>query len=226
MPRDEAGIEDRPIRVCGDDCLSVAFDNSAECQSAAEHIRRSDAWLETVAGINTVVVQFDAATISLDAARQSLATTLRSVSTIAGGEAPLMIVPVCYGDEFGPDFAAVCESLGLTADELVRLHTAAEHRVDMLGFTPGFAYVGGLPNELSVPRLAEPRLRVAAGSVGLADGRTGLYAMPGPGGWRLIGRTPMRLFDPASQPPFVLHAGMLVRFKPIGADEFRTLSLQ
>ena len=108
----------------------------------------------------------------------------------------------------------------MSADDVVALHTGCEYTVDMVGFTPGFAFIGGLDERLHVPRRKEPRQRVEAGSVGIADGRTGLYAMASPGGWTLIGRTPCKLFDPRVEPPFVLGAGMRVRFKAISADEF------
>jgi len=108
----------------------------------------------------------------------------------------------------------------MTADELVALHTGREYRVDMLGFTPGFAFIGGLDDALNVPRRSEPRVRLEPGSVGIAGGRTGIYTLPGPGGWSIIGRTPVRLFDPASSEPFRLQAGMRVRFRAIDRDAF------
>ena len=221
MPQGEDGRADGPIQVCGDDTLGVAFDDPVMCQAVAAQLRQSGVWLETVAGIDRVVVHFDALTTSMDAARSDLAASVQKLSTRTAMQTSLIEIPVCYGGEFGPDLDALCTTLGLSAEQLIEFHVATEYRVDMLGFTPGFAYVGGLPDELNVPRLAQPRLRVAAGSIGIADGRSGLYAMPGPGGWPLIGRTPMRLFDPAADQPFVLHAGTRIRFHAIDADEFR-----
>ena len=223
MPLDEAGNKDRLIHVCGDDALSVSFDAPFMCQSVAEQLRQTGEWLESVAGIESVVVQFDAAITSLEAAADRLHEQLSSMSVTAVTQSSLIEVPVCYGGDFGPDFESLCETLDLAADELTKLHTAGEYRVEMLGFTPGFAYVSGLPDTLNVPRLAQPRLRVEAGSVGIADGRSGLYAMSGPGGWPIIGRTPMRLFDPHSDRPFILSAGTRVRFKAIDADRFQKM---
>ena len=108
----------------------------------------------------------------------------------------------------------------MTTDEFIALHTGSEYTVEMLGFTPGFAFIGGLDERLRVPRRKEPRLRVDAGSVGIADGRTGLYAMASPGGWTLVGRTPLRLFDAKAEEPFALRAGTRIRFKPIEASEW------
>jgi len=107
----------------------------------------------------------------------------------------------------------------LSANELIALHTGQEYRVDLVGFTPGFVYIGGLDDVLHVPRRRQPRQHVEAGSVGIADGRTGLYALSGPGGWPLIGRTTFKLFDPRAAEPFPIRAGMRIRFVSISAAE-------
>ena len=113
---------------------------------------------------------------------------------------------------------------GLLQKELIALHTGQEYRVDMLGFTPGFAYIGGLDAALDVPRLPQPRMHVAAGSIGIADGRTGVYALPGPGGWPIIGRTSLTLFDALSDQPFLLQAGYRVRFTAVQRLEAEAIS--
>ena len=223
MPQDEESTNVGPIQIYGDDILGASCANPYECQQLAEQLRETGDWLESVAGVDSVAVQFDATATGLDAARLRLVEQLRSLSLMAGSESPLIEIPVCYGGDFGPDFKAVLEALGLSADELTALHTAGEYRVEMLGFTPGFAYIGGLPDELNVPRIANPRQHVAAGSVGIAGGRSGLYALPGPGGWSLIGRTPLRLFDASAAQPFLLRAGMRVRFKAIDAATYRDM---
>jgi len=123
-------------------------------------------------------------------------------------------IPVVYGGESGPDFDFICERLGLSGRELIELHSG-EYIVDMLGFTPGFAYIGGLDERLKIDRLPEPRQFVPAGSVGIAGGRSGLYSLPGPGGWPLIGRTSKKLFDATSDEPFTLSAGATVRFREV-----------
>ena len=132
----------------------------------------------------------------------------------------LVEIPVCYGGAYGPDLGDISEQLGLSRDEIIALHSSREYRVDMLGFTPGFAFIGGLDDALNVPRRGEPRVRLEAGSIGIAGGRTGIYTLAGPGGWPLIGRTPMKLFDAHAEEPFGLRAGMRVRFTPINPDEF------
>src|SRR5205085_6074087 len=121
---------------------------------------------------------------------------------------------------YGPDLDQVARQHGLSADDVVRLHTGATYRVYMLGFAPGFAYLGGLPEALATPRRAEPRTVVPAGSVGIGGSQTGIYPLASPGGWQLIGRTPVRLFDAGHQPPTLLAVGDVVKFQPIAPNEF------
>ena len=133
-------------------------------------------------------------------------------------------VPVCYDSEFGIDQSDLATHTGLSVDDIVRMHSKATYRVAFLGFTGGFAYLSGMPLELSVPRLTTPRRAVAAGSVGIAGGQTGIYPTTTPGGWRLIGRTPLRMFDPRLSQPSLLMPGDRVCFVPIDRTEFDRIS--
>jgi len=129
-------------------------------------------------------------------------------------------IPVCYGGEFGPDLARVAAQAKLSPEEVVRRHAAGSYVVHLVGFSPGFPYLGGLAPELATPRLTQPRAQVPAGSVGIAGAQTGVYPLATPGGWNLIGRTPLRLFRPADDPPVLLQAGDRVKFRAIAAGEF------
>jgi len=131
-----------------------------------------------------------------------------------------IVIPVCYGGEFGPDMGNVVSHTGLTEEEIIRRHTAPYYYCYMLGFTPGFSYLGGMDETLATPRLKEPRKVIPAGSVGIAGKQTGIYPIESPGGWQLIGRTPLRLFDPEGEPPFLIDAGMWVRFQSIAKEEY------
>ncbi len=124
-------------------------------------------------------------------------------------------IPVRYGGEFGPDLDSVAELHGISADEVIRLHSGATYTVYFLGFVPGFGYLGGLPDALRTPRLATPRTRVPAGSVGIADSQAGVYPFPTPGGWRLLGRTPVPIFQKDREGMSLLAIGDEVRFRPI-----------
>jgi inhibitor of KinA len=134
----------------------------------------------------------------------------------------LVEIPVCYGGEHGPDLSAVAGFARVTESEVVALHTAATYQVFMLGFVPGFAYLGSVDRRIAAPRRTEPRVRVPAGSVGVAGEQTGIYPSETPGGWQLIGRTPLRPFDISREDPFLLRAGDRVRFRPIVPDQFDT----
>ena len=142
-----------------------------------------------------------------------------AVPTIASARGVIRI-PVCYGGDFGPDLPAVADHAGLTPDDVVRLHAAPTYRVFMLGFTPGFAYLGSVDPRIAAPRLSTPRVRVPPGSVGIGGEQTGIYPTETPGGWRLIGRTPVKPFDPARAAPFLLEAGDAVQFYSVDRSTF------
>ena len=202
------------MRSAGDDLISVRVSDPRQAQVLAAYLRESGKWIEAVAGIESVVVRFDIATQGRADAEKRLGDTLENVSEPPIEMQKRIEIPVVYGGESGPDLEFVCEKLGLMRDEFIAMH-CGEYTVDMLGFTPGFAYIGGLDNRLAVDRLPEPRQHVPAGSVGIAGGRSGLYSLPGPGGWPLIGRTSRKLFDASSDDPFTLSAGMRVVFTAV-----------
>jgi inhibitor of KinA len=129
-------------------------------------------------------------------------------------------VPVCYGGEFGPDLERVATQAKLSVEEVIKKHTKADYLVHLIGFAPGFPYLGGLPKELRTPRHPKPRMTVPPGSVGIGGEQTGIYPLSTPGGWNLIGRTPLRIFCPEQNPPVLLAAGDRVKFRSITRDEF------
>lgn len=137
-----------------------------------------------------------------------------------------VVIPVCYDREFALDLDDVSERAGLSAAAVVELHSAPEYRVACLGFTPGFPYLSGLPRELATPRRPVPRKAVPAGSVAIGGAQTGIYPSASPGGWNVIGCTPLRLFDPTSDPPALLAPGDRLRFRPITANEFRSFTAE
>lgn len=203
------------IVALSDCALFAPTEDAREAQRIAAHLRATGDWLEVVAGIDSVSVLFNPIMMDMSAARSRLDEALAAVGEAAPARAPQThTIPVEYGGKAGPDLAAICESLGMNEDELIALHTHSEHTVDMIGFTPGFAYISGLPGHLEIPRLATPRTHVPAGAIGLTTGRTGTYALPGPGGWPLIGQTEATLFDATRGDPFLLHPGDTVRFVP------------
>ena len=132
-------------------------------------------------------------------------------------------IPVCYDPEFALDIDDVARRANISPSEVIRLHSAAEYRVACIGFVPGFPFLAGLPKTLATPRRAVPRKEIPPGSVGIGGAQTGIYPLRSPGGWNLIGRTPLRLFDPEKDPPALLRAGERVRFRKITRDQFESL---
>jgi inhibitor of KinA len=172
----------------------------------------------------SLLIDFDPLRLShmeLSATVQQLTDAAQDNPEPFGNEVKL---PVCYDAEFAPDLLAIAQHAGVSMEEVVRLHSSATYLVYFLGFAPGFAYLGGLPEPLHMPRLATPRQFVAAGSVGIAGSQTGVYPIDSPGGWRLLGRTPLRMFDPESDAPTRLEPGDRVRFLPIERAAFDKLS--
>ncbi len=135
-------------------------------------------------------------------------------------QSPVIRIPVCYGDEFGPDLNEVAAYHSMSSEEVVRIHTGADYTIYAIGFAPGFPYLGGMSESIAVPRKGTPRLRIPEGSVGIAGTQTGIYPLETPGGWQIIGRTPLRLFQPEQDPPVLLTAGRTVQFYPITAAQY------
>ncbi len=186
---------------------------------------------ECVPAFTTLTVYYDPWLVSAQGQHspyervcEPLRQRLLAVPTAPVATREIIEVPVCYGGDLGPDLAAVAQHTGLTPAEVIARHTSPDYLVYMLGFVPGFPYLGGLDARLATPRRATPRPLVPAGAVGIAGAQTGIYSLPTPGGWQLIGRTPLRLFDPAADPPTLLRAGQQLRFVPIGEAEFQRLS--
>jgi KipI family sensor histidine kinase inhibitor len=208
------------IYSCGDDLVAADCPDTRSAQALADHLRGSGDWLECVAGIASCVAQFDLAAMTAEQAEQRLLAALHSVPAVRDRESELVEVPVCYGGDHGPDLEDVCRLLGMDRDAFIDVHAGNEYRVDMLGFTPGFAFIGGFEAAREVPRRPQPRVRLEPGSIGIAGGRTGIYTLPGPGGWQIVGRTPLRLFAADAEQPFRLRPGMRVRFVAISEAEF------
>ena len=186
--------------------------------------------LEPVAGVrnlhpaySSVLVKFDAMKLRHEELEGILRGYLARLEEVKLPEARLVEIPVCYGGEYGPDLQEVCAMRGLTAAQAIELHASAEYLVYFLGFVPGFAYLGELPKELVTPRLGTPRKKVPAGSVGIAGNQTGVYPFATPGGWRLLGRSPVAMFRPDREGMSLLSIGDRVRFTPVSRERFAAL---
>ena len=174
--------------------------------------------VDLVPAYSSLLVCYDPRRASFAEMSAFLQAALESPQVANPPEPRLIEVPTAYGGEFGPDLAFVAQHNGLTETEVVRLHTSVVYRVYLIGFAPGFAYLGSVPEQIAAPRLETPRTRVPAGSVGIAGRQTGIYPMESPGGWRIIGRAVLRLFDPNRDPPALLRPGDRVRFVSLNDD--------
>ncbi|MBU0969581.1 MAG: 5-oxoprolinase subunit PxpB [Proteobacteria bacterium] len=149
-----------------------------------------------------------------------------SLKTLEPERARRVEIPVCYGGDFGPDMENVQKAHDLTSDQVIQLHSHPEYLIYMVGFTPGFPFLGGLDKRLFTPRLETPRMLVPEGSVGIANNQTGMYPIASPGGWQLIGRTPLKLFAPDRTAPFLYKAGDRIKFIPISEQQFSRIARQ
>ncbi|MCB1282241.1 MAG: 5-oxoprolinase subunit PxpB [Salinibacterium sp.] len=184
---------------------------------------RLDEIEEVIPGSRTVQVRLRRGA-DPDGVMASVRAVLRDRDDVPASNAVrTVVIPVCYDAHLAPDLEWIARRAGLSEDEAAELHASGDYTVRFLGFAPGFAYIDGLPELLHVPRLDSPRARVAAGSVGITGARTGIYPHASPGGWRLIGMTPLRLFDPMRDQPSMLGPGDRVRFQRITRREFDAL---
>lgn len=202
------------IEAVGDDALSVRTEeDQAIIEARASAIRATGSFTEVVPTVGRLTVMFDPLLVGRAAASAALARGMAGATAATRTQTEERVLPARYD---GQDLAYVADLAGLTVPQLIDHHAGARYTVAFLGFTPGFAYLDGLPEALSqIGRLASPRQRVAAGSIGIAGGRSGVYAMAGPGGWPIIATTNARLFDGAAKRPFALSPGLPVRFEPV-----------
>lgn len=211
------------ISALGDAALLVRVADSLGKVLATEKRLRSAKIAgvkEIVPGFASVALFFESP-VALERAAEEIADALSLIKTSAPAPpARLVKIPVCYDRELAPDLETVAQHSGLSPNELALCHTRPEYRVRCVGFTPGFPYLSGLPAALAMPRRATPRVVVAAGSVGIGGRQTGIYPIASPGGWNIIGRTPLQIFNPTHEPAALLRPGDRVRFVAISRDEF------
>ncbi|MBO9195216.1 5-oxoprolinase subunit PxpB [Rhizobium sp. 16-449-1b] len=218
------------IIACGDSALVVEFSDQIDEETNERVIALADMLatrpitgvIETVPTYRSLLVAYDPVIIRGKTLSSSLQTLLGELS-VGGATARRITVPVLYGEKVGIDLDELADMKQMSREELIALHASADYRVYMIGFAPGFSYLGGLPQQLHTPRLAVPRQRIEASSIGIGGKQASINSVPGPSGWRFIGRTPLRLFDPSRPQPFLLRAGDRVRFRPVDADEAERL---
>lgn len=222
------------ITVAGDSAINLEFGNvisektNGIIRAAAQTLEADpiDGVIELVPTFCSLMVVYNPCVIGYDELTNQVRGKLRGLVATTGGIHRVVKIPVCYGGDFGPDLSDVAEHAGMSADEVIAIHSGHDYLIDMLGFLPGFAYLGGLDERLHTPRLATPRTRIEPGAVGIGGAQTGIYPLASPGGWRIIGRTPVRPYDPDRESPILYAAGDYLRFVPITAQEFSLIETQ
>ncbi|MAS58581.1 MAG: kinase [Gammaproteobacteria bacterium] len=189
--------------------------------SLSEYLRKTIDWAEVFSAEESIAVKYNSLDIPyIDVIRIIQSQLKEFTYEEESVQKYLLSIPVCYSGEFGLDIEEVGAKHTLSNQEIADLHSGVTYKVKMIGFTPGFAYLGDLPNKLVMPRLSTPRINLLPGSVGISGNRTGVYTLGGPGGWRIIGRTPLKLFDPDKKNPFGIVAGMQIKFKSITRHQY------
>jgi KipI family sensor histidine kinase inhibitor len=209
----------------GDEIGEAATDRVLRLATALDAMAMTGI-IDRVPGYTTLLVVFDPAAVDPDRLSGTLVRLDRDAVSMPLSPGRLVTIPVAYGGDFGPDLKAVAKHAGLSESDVIERHAGANYRVGCVGFVPGFAYLVGLPSDLQTPRRSTPRSRVPAGSVAIGGAQTGVYPFETPGGWHLIGRTPLRPFDPNRAEPALLQAGDRVRFEPIAPAAFAVISDQ
>jgi inhibitor of KinA len=211
------------VITLGDD-IDVATHDRVRAVAQVLDAQPPDAMVEYVPAFTTVTVVYDPLATTHDAFTDELRAVLqRAPEPGAAAESRLVEVHVCYGGDFGPDLDFVAAHNDISADDVISIHSEPDYLVYMIGFAPGFPYVGGMSKRIAAPRRDSPRDRIPAGSIAIAGEQTGIYPIETPGGWQLIGRTPLRLFRPDEEDPTLLHTGDRLRFRPIARQEYDEL---
>lgn len=205
------------------DAIDPAINRRVRDLFLAVERARPEGVRDLVPTYRSLLVSYDPLLTTFDALAARLAALEAHVPDAPVPPPRVVEIPTCYGGEFGPDLGVVAGHAHLAEDEVVAIHSGTDYLVYMMGFSPGFTYLGGMSERIAAPRLKTPRTAIPAGSVGIAQQQTGIYPVESPGGWQLIGRTPVSLFDPSRRPPVVVEAGDYIRFVPVTLDEYAAI---
>ncbi len=220
------------IHTAGDSSLLLQFGNAidpdinARITATVQMMREQqiEGVVDLIPAFCSLLINYDPRVISYGEIRTRMERILSM--EVATGERKKKIyeIPVCYGGELGPDLGAIAAHAHLSEQEVIEIHSSTDYLIYMLGFLPGFTYLGGLDERIHTPRLANPRIRIPAGSVGIGGSQTGIYPLDSPGGWQLMGMTPVRTYDPNREVPILVEAGDYIRFVPIDRDTYDRIS--
>ncbi|WP_294337595.1 5-oxoprolinase subunit PxpB [uncultured Clostridium sp.] len=217
--------------VAGDSAVCVEFGNeispeiNKKIRAFKIAVEKSDipGIVETVPTYRSLLVHYHPEVIGFKALTEEFDKLMGSLSSIPIPPPTVIEIPVLYGGEMGPDIENVAEHNHKTVEEVIKIHTSEEYLIYMIGFIAGFPYLGGMSKEIATPRLKSPRVKIEGGSVGIAGEQTGIYPVASPGGWQLIGRTPLKLYDADREKPVLLEAGQYIKFAAVTEEEYKKI---
>ncbi len=221
------------LLTCGECAVTVEFSRDMDPHAGTAAVmlagalrgQNVDGICEIIPTYRSVTVCFDPLAISYKVIKKWISRCMRHHTATAGKRIRRFYIPVCYGGQYGIDLDYIAQRTGLAPREVVRRHISREYPINMIGFLPGFPYLSGMDPTIAVPRLENPREKIPAGSVGIGGEQTGVYPISSPGGWRLIGRTPVRLYDPGRTPSVLYEAGDWIRFYAVSEQEYRKIEV-
>lgn len=221
-------MPDIRILTAGDSALLIEFgkdinpETNRKITALVQLMREQhiEGIVDVIPAFCSLLINYDPRVLSYEELKERMEHLLKMETKIEATRKRIFEIPVCYGGEYGPDIENIAEHAGLSVEEVIKIHSSKDYLIYMLGFLPGFTYLGGLDERIHTPRLASPRLKIRAGSVGIGGSQTGIYPLDSPGGWQLMGMTPVRTYDPERQTPILVEAGDYIRFIPIDEEEF------
>ena len=214
---------DRALVVEFGDTIEQAINSKIRSLTLAMESENIIGIIETIPTYRSLMVIYNPMIIQFEELINKIKSIMTKMDDMKLPEAKVIEIPTLYGGEYGPDIKFVAEHNNISLEEVIKIHTSTEYLIYMIGFTPGFPYLGGMSDKIAAPRLQTPRSKIPIGSVGIAGSQTGIYPIESPGGWQLIGRTPVKLYDPYRKEPVLLNAGDYIKFVQIDELEYKNI---
>lgn len=227
-------MEEVKISTAGDSALLIEFGQEISPEinariTAFVHLLKAqhiEGVQDMIPAFTSLLINYDPRVVNYKTLTKRLQKLLKLDVNEEASTSRVFEIPVCYGGEYGPDIENIAKNTGLTEEEVIKIHSSKDYLIYMLGFLPGFSYLGGLDERIHTPRLANPRIRIPAGSVGIGGSQTGIYPLDSPGGWQLLGLTPVKTYDPERENPILFEAGDYIRFVPVSEEEYLKIKEQ
>lgn len=227
-------MEEVKISTAGDSALLIEFGQEISPEinariTAFVHLLKAqhiEGVQDLIPAFTSLLINYDPRVVNYKSLTKRLQKLLKLDVNEEASAFRVFEIPVCYGGEYGPDIENIAKNAGLSEEEVIKIHSSKDYLIYMLGFLPGFSYLGGLDERIHTPRLANPRIKIPAGSVGIGGSQTGIYPLDSPGGWQLLGLTPVKTYDPERENPILFEAGDYIRFVPVSEEEYLKIKEQ